>query len=116
MSDDNSRPAPARRDFLRTAGAAALTSNLFTGAVKGANDKINVAFIGVGTMGSGNLGYASKQPEVQVTATGRRDALAAPRAKNPAHRSSMCEKQRIRCSPTSESTIGAQRDPGDVHA
>src|SRR3954454_3851001 len=68
MTDGNSQPSPARRDFLRTAGAAALTSNLFTGAIKGANDKINVAFIGVGTMGSGNLGYASKQPEVQVTA------------------------------------------------
>src|SRR5678816_4148496 len=68
MPDDNSRPSSARRDFLRTAGAAALTSNLFTGPVKGANDKINVAFIGVGTMGSGNLGFASKLPDVQVTA------------------------------------------------
>ena len=68
MPDDDPRPSSARRDFLRTAGAAALTTNLFTGAVKGANDKINVAFIGVGTMGSGNLGYASKLPDVQVTA------------------------------------------------
>src|SRR5690349_9239526 len=68
MQDDQSRPWSARRDFLRTAGAAALTSNLFTGAVKGANDKTNVAFIGVGTMGSGNLKYASSLPEVQVTA------------------------------------------------
>jgi predicted dehydrogenase len=58
----------ARRDFLKSTGAAALTTSLFTGRVKGANDKINVAFIGVGTMGSGNLGYAAKIPQVQVTA------------------------------------------------
>ena len=57
-----------RRDFLRSTGAAALTTSLFTGRVKGANDKINVAFIGVGTMGSGNLGYAAKIPQVQVAA------------------------------------------------
>src|SRR6266542_3222349 len=57
----------ARRDFLKTTGAA-LTSSLFTGAVKGANDKVNVAFIGVGTMGSGNLGYAAKLPDVKITA------------------------------------------------
>ncbi len=56
-----------RRDFLKT-GAAALATSLFTGAVKGANDKVNVAFIGVGTMGSGNLGYAAKVPGVQVVA------------------------------------------------
>jgi predicted dehydrogenase len=62
------RDSPARRTFLKTAGAAALTSNLFPGAMKGANDKVNVAFIGVGAMGSGNLGYAAKTPGVQVTA------------------------------------------------
>src|SRR5438270_3579075 len=67
MTDDQSRSS-ARRDFLRTAGAAALTTSLFTGAVKGANDKVNVAFIGVGTMGSGNLGDAAKLPDVQITA------------------------------------------------
>src|SRR4029079_9653094 len=68
MNEANSRESSARRSFLKTAGAAALTSNLFTGAVKGANDKVNVAFIGVGTMGSGNLGYAAKVPDVKVTA------------------------------------------------
>jgi predicted dehydrogenase len=67
MQDDNTRPSSARRDFIRAAGAAALTSNLFTGPLKGANDKVNVGFIGVGTMGSGNLGFAAKAG-VQVAA------------------------------------------------
>ena len=67
MNEADAREFSARRHFLKTAGAAALTSNLFTGAVKGANDKVNVAFIGVGAMGSGNLGYAAKVPGVQVT-------------------------------------------------
>src|SRR5574340_6625 len=58
--------ASGRRAFLKAAGGAALTTSIFTGSVKGANDKINVAFIGVGTMGSGNLGYASKQPQVNI--------------------------------------------------
>ncbi len=58
--------ASGRRAFLKAAGSAALTTSIFTGSVKGANDKINVAFIGVGTMGSGNLGYASKQPQVNI--------------------------------------------------
>ena len=58
----------SRREFLRAAGGAALTTSLFTGRVRGANDKVAVAFIGVGAMGSGNLGYAGKQPPVAVTA------------------------------------------------
>ena len=63
-SPQNSIP---RRDIL--AGAAtALTASLFTGKVKGANDRISVAFIGLGAMGSGNLGYAMKVPEVQPVA------------------------------------------------
>src|SRR5688572_25372513 len=57
-----------RRDFLRSAGAAGLTASLFTGRVRGANDRIAVAFIGVGTMGSGNLGYALRIPEAQPVA------------------------------------------------
>ncbi len=58
---------PLRRDVL-TAAATALTTSLFTGNVKGANDRIAVAFIGLGAMGSGNLGYAMKVPEVQPVA------------------------------------------------
>jgi predicted dehydrogenase len=67
MNSSTSESA-GRRDFLKAAGSAALTSSLFTGRVRGANDKVNVAFIGVGTMGSGNLGYAAKVPQVQVAA------------------------------------------------
>jgi predicted dehydrogenase len=56
-----------RRDVL-TAAAAAFTTSLFTGNVKGANDRIAVGFIGLGAMGSGNLGYAMKVPEVEPVA------------------------------------------------
>ena len=35
--------------------------------------------------------FAAAVPEVQVTATGRPPSFAAPSAKNPAQRSSMCE-------------------------
>jgi predicted dehydrogenase len=58
---------PDRRAFLKTAGAA-FTTSLFTGAVKGANDKISVAVIGIGNMGRGNLDYALKRPDVEVVA------------------------------------------------
>ena len=57
-----------RRDFLKTAGAAALTTSLFSGRVRGANDRVSIAFIGVGAMGSGNLGYAMQVPEFQPVA------------------------------------------------
>src|ERR1700704_5454475 len=56
-----------RRDFIRTAGAA-LTTQIFTGAVKGANDRVSAAFIGMGRMGSANLGVAMKQPNLEVVA------------------------------------------------
>ena len=56
-----------RRDLLTGAGAA-FTTSLFTGNVKGANDRVAVGYIGLGAMGSGNLGYGMKVPEVQVAA------------------------------------------------
>jgi predicted dehydrogenase len=56
-----------RRDILKGAGAA-LTTALFTGRVKGANDRIAIAFIGLGAMGSSNLVYALRLPEVQTVA------------------------------------------------
>jgi predicted dehydrogenase len=56
-----------RRDFLRTAGAAGLTTNLFTGRLRGANDRPAIGFIGMGQMGRGNLGYAIKA-EAQAVA------------------------------------------------
>src|SRR5512139_2139757 len=51
----------SRRDVLTTASAA-FTTSLFTGNVKGANDRVAVGFIGLGAMGSGNLSYAIKIP------------------------------------------------------
>ncbi len=63
----NSRNAIARRELL-SATAAAFTTSLFTGSVKGANDRIAVGFIGLGAMGSGNLGYAMQVPEVEPVA------------------------------------------------
>jgi predicted dehydrogenase len=56
-----------RRDLLRGA-VATLTTALFTGRVKGANDRISVAYIGVGAMGSSNLGYAEKLSDVEPVA------------------------------------------------
>ncbi len=57
-----------RRDFIKTAGAAALTTNIFTGNLKGANDRISAAFIGMGRMGHGNLDAAMKQESLAVAA------------------------------------------------
>ncbi len=54
-----------RRTILKGAGAA-LTTSLFTGRVKGANDRIAVGHIGLGAMGTSNLGFALKLPDVQV--------------------------------------------------
>ena len=56
-----------RRTILKGA-AAALTTSLFTGRVKGANDRISVGHIGIGAMGSSNLGFALKLPDVEPVA------------------------------------------------
>src|SRR6266404_2425596 len=56
-----------RREFFKAAGAAALTTTLFTGNVKGANDKVNAAFIGMGKMGRSNLGIAIRQENLHVS-------------------------------------------------
>src|SRR5436305_4590558 len=56
-----------RRDVL-AAAATAFTTSLFTGSVKGANDRIAVGFIGLGAMGSSNLGFALRLPELQAAA------------------------------------------------
>jgi predicted dehydrogenase len=58
---------PPRRDFLKTTGAA-LTTSLFTGDVRGANDRVAVAFVGMGRMGMSNLGIAAKQDNVAIAA------------------------------------------------
>ena len=59
-------PRSHRRGFLKAAGTAALTSSLFTGDIRGANDRINVAFIGCGRMGTGNIGFAAKVPGFEI--------------------------------------------------
>jgi predicted dehydrogenase len=61
------RKPPARRQFVTTAGAA-LTTSLFPGKIKGANDKVNLAFIGTGAMGTGNIASAMKQESVEIVA------------------------------------------------
>src|SRR5271168_4352412 len=50
-----------RRNFLKSTAAAAFTTSLFTGPVRGANDKIAAAFIGMGKMGRYNLKVAMRQ-------------------------------------------------------
>jgi predicted dehydrogenase len=57
-----------RRGFLKSAGAAAFTTSLFTGDLRGANDKINLAFVGMGRAGLSNLGFAAKTPGVNIAA------------------------------------------------
>ena len=56
---------PERRQFVKAAGAA-LTTSIFTGKIKGANDKVRVAFIGTGAMGCGNISAAMKQESVEI--------------------------------------------------
>ena len=56
-----------RRSILKGAGGA-LTTSLFTGLVRGANDRVAIGFIGIGAMGSSNLGLAMKVPEIQPVA------------------------------------------------
>lgn len=48
-----------RRDLLKGAGAA-LTTSIFTGRVRGANDRIAVGLIGLGAMGIGNLNHVMR--------------------------------------------------------
>jgi predicted dehydrogenase len=57
-----------RRDFVRSAAAAALTTSIFTGNLRGANDKVRTAFIGMGRMGRANLSVAMKQDQVEAAA------------------------------------------------
>jgi hypothetical protein len=45
---------PSRRGFLTAAAATTFTTNLFTGRLRGANDRIAVGFIGTGTRGGRN--------------------------------------------------------------
>jgi hypothetical protein len=57
-----------RRDFFKSAATAALTTQIFTGNLRGANDKLSAAFIGMGKMGRSNLSAAMRQENVVVSA------------------------------------------------
>ncbi len=57
-----------RREFLKSAAAAGLTTNIFPKSVFGANDKVRAGFIGVGAMGQGNLKAAMAQENLEVAA------------------------------------------------
>jgi Oxidoreductase family, NAD-binding Rossmann fold len=69
-----------RRGFLKSAGGAAFTTSLFPGKIRGANEKVNIAFIGLGRMGCRNLGFAGKTPGVHVAALCDMDRPALARA------------------------------------
>ncbi len=57
-----------RRQFLRTSAGVAALGSVFNRGVKGANDRISVAFVGVGTMGTENLKAAMDHHGVAVAA------------------------------------------------
>ncbi len=62
---------PNRRTFVKTAvtsATAAFTTQIFTGNVRGANDRISAGFIGMGKMGRDNLRWAMRQPNLVATA------------------------------------------------
>ncbi|MCC6585119.1 MAG: Gfo/Idh/MocA family oxidoreductase [Bryobacterales bacterium] len=55
-----------RRDFFKAAATAAFTTSIFTGNVKGANERVRTAFIGTGRMGRGNMQAAMKQDRIEI--------------------------------------------------
>ncbi|WP_417731288.1 Gfo/Idh/MocA family protein [Rosistilla oblonga] len=64
-----SQPNPSRRRFLTQ--AAAVTAIAASSPIKlraAANDRLNIAFIGVGGRGGGNLNSVAKDPSVNVVA------------------------------------------------
>jgi len=56
------------RRTLAKSAAALYTTNLFTGNVFGANENLQVGFIGMGRMGMGNLGAALNQDKLKAVA------------------------------------------------
>jgi len=59
--------SPSRRSFVKAVGAP-LTTSIFTGKIRGANDRLVGAFIGTGVMGRGNLNSCLHQGNVTVKA------------------------------------------------
>ena len=85
----------SRRQFIKTGIAAGAGFTIIPNHVlaahgrPGANDKINHAIIGVGSMGNGHVGYVLNDPQAKLVAVcdvrkSRREA-AAQRAKNAGH-------------------------------
>jgi predicted dehydrogenase len=67
MDQNDGKGSMDRRDFLKTAGAAGITANLFPRTARGANSRITIAFIGLGAQGMGNLRNAlAAREEAQV--------------------------------------------------
>ncbi len=64
---DSSKTNPSRRNAALAIGSA-FTTSIFTGQVRGANDRVAVGFIGLGAMGSGNLRYSMSVPGLQPAA------------------------------------------------
>jgi predicted dehydrogenase len=60
--------ANSRRAFLKAAGGAALAAPLVNGETKGASDKVNIAFIGVGRMGTENIKYCARVTGFRIVA------------------------------------------------
>jgi predicted dehydrogenase len=56
-----------RRDVLK-GGVATFTTALFTGRIRGANDRIALAHIGLGAMGTANLDHSLKITDVEPVA------------------------------------------------
>ncbi len=55
MSENSSEMQASRRGFLAAAATTAFTTNIFTGQLRGANDRVAVGFIGTGTRGGDGL-------------------------------------------------------------
>lgn len=68
MTGDTIPGARPRREFLKAVGAGVVTASLFPSPPKGANDKVTLGFIGMGSMGIRNLGWAMKIPGFQPVA------------------------------------------------
>jgi predicted dehydrogenase len=59
---------PNRRLFLKSAAAATLAAGSFAGNARGANERIRLAFIGVGRAGSRNIDFAAATPGFEIAA------------------------------------------------
>ena len=77
MNGQQTSAGPHRRAVL-TAGGALLTSSIFTGKVKGANDRLALAVIGMGNMGTGHLRRLLKMPKLKQDPVVSRPCIPRP--------------------------------------